>query len=145
MARALNYGDGVPSSVYSLAAGIAPARPRASTLAGEIHAQGAGRPPGDSRRGTARGHVLLSRFAGHGASLTRPGGAVADESVCAVHPPSRRMTRRISVAWIGPQPEPARSTSTQQGMALKLGMSYCMSVVDLQPSKMVSNRDWCDD
>ena len=79
----------------------------------------------------------LNRFLAHGASVAGLGGAVAFDSIGALHVPPGGASRQITVTviWQVPVTEQPGSTAENLGMASKLEMTYGMSVVDLQSGK----------
>jgi len=79
--------------------------------------------------------AALSRFLARGVSLTGLGGAVTFDSIAGLHVPPGGATRQITVTVIWQLPEQPGSAGGNLGMASKLEMSYCMSVVDLQSGK----------
>jgi hypothetical protein len=79
--------------------------------------------------------AALSRFLVRGVSLTGLGGAVTFDSIAGLHVPPGGATRQITVTVIWQLPEQPGSAGGNLGMAPKLEMSYCMSVVDLQSGK----------
>ena len=79
--------------------------------------------------------AALSRFLVRGVSLTGLGGAVIFDSIAGLHVPPGGATRQITVTVIWQLPEQPGSAGGNLGMAPKLEMSYCMSVVDLQSGK----------
>jgi hypothetical protein len=79
--------------------------------------------------------AALNRFEVHGVPLTGLGGAVAFDSIGALHVPSGGATRQITVAVIWQLPDQSGSAAGNPGMTSKLQMTYSMSVVDLQSGK----------
>jgi hypothetical protein len=79
--------------------------------------------------------AALNRFLVRGVSLAGLGGAVTFDSVARLHVPPGGATRQITVTVIWQLPEQPGSAGGNLGMASKLEMSYCMSVVDLQNDK----------
>ena len=68
-------------------------------------------------------------------SLAGLGGAVTFDSIVALHVPPGGTTRQIAVTVIWQLPQQPGSAAGNLGMASKLGMTYGMSVVDLQSGK----------
>ncbi len=79
--------------------------------------------------------AALNRFEVRGASLTGLGGAVAFDSIGALHVPPGGATRQITVTVIWQLPDQLGSAAGNSGMTSKLEMTYSMSVVDLQSGK----------
>ncbi len=79
--------------------------------------------------------AALKSFLVRGVSMTGLGGAVAFDSISALHVPPGGPTRQITVTVIWQLPEQPGSASGNLGMASKLEVTYGMSVVDLQSGK----------
>ena len=79
--------------------------------------------------------AALNRFEVRGVSLTGLGGAVAFDSIGALHVPPGGATRQITVTVIWQLPDQSGSAAGNLGMTSKLEMTYSMSVVDLQSGK----------
>jgi hypothetical protein len=80
--------------------------------------------------------AALNRFLVHGVTLTGLGGAVTFDSIAGLQVPPGGMARQIYVTVIWQLAEqPGSAAVSNLGMASKLQMSYCMSVVDLQRDK----------
>jgi hypothetical protein len=79
--------------------------------------------------------AALNRFEVRGVSLTGLSGAVAFDSIGALHVPPGGATRQITVAVIWQLPDQSGSVAGNPGMTSKLEMKYSMSVVDLQSGK----------
>jgi hypothetical protein len=77
----------------------------------------------------------LRSYLAPGASVTGLGGALAFDSIADLSVPAGGTTRTIYATVIWQVPEQAGSTTAKPGMAPKLQMTYCMSVVDLRHSK----------
>jgi hypothetical protein len=77
----------------------------------------------------------LNRFEVRGVSLTGLGGAVAFDSIGALHVPPGGATRQITVTVIWQLPDQSGSAAGNPGMTSKLEMTYSVSVVDLQSGK----------
>jgi hypothetical protein len=79
--------------------------------------------------------AALGPFLAPGASVTGLGGALTFDSVAAVQVPTGGSTRQIYVTVIWQVTEQSGSVAAKSGMASKLEMTYCMSVVDLRHGK----------
>jgi hypothetical protein len=79
--------------------------------------------------------AALNRFEVRGVSLTGLGGAVAFDSIGALHVPPGGAARQITVAVIWQLPDQSGSAAGNLGMTSKLEMTYSMSVIDLQSGK----------
>jgi hypothetical protein len=79
--------------------------------------------------------AALSRFLAPGASLTGLGGALTFDSIAGLRVPPGGMARQIYVTVIWQLAVQSGSAAVNLGMASKLQMTYCMSVVDLQRDK----------
>ena len=82
-----------------------------------------------------RGITALNRFEVRGVSLTGLGGAVAFDSIGALHVPPGGATRQITVTVIWQLPDQSGSAAGNPGMTSKLEMTYSMSAVDLHSGK----------
>ena len=79
--------------------------------------------------------AALNRFEVRGVPVTGLGGAVAFDSISALHVPPGGASRHITVTVIWQVPEQPGSAAGNLGMTSKLEMTYGMSVVDLQSGK----------
>ena len=79
--------------------------------------------------------AALRPYLAPGVSVTGLGGALAFDSIAALDVPTGGATRTIYATVIWQVPEQAGSTVAKSGMASKLQMTYCMSVVDLRHGK----------
>jgi hypothetical protein len=79
--------------------------------------------------------ATLRSYLAPGASVTSLGGALAFDSIADLSVPAGGTTRTIYVTVIWQVPEQAGSAVAKSGMASKLQMTYCMSVVDLRHGK----------
>ena len=79
--------------------------------------------------------AALNGFVVRGVSVTGLDGAVAFDSISALHVPPGGATRQITVTVIWQLAEQPGSAAGNLGMASKLEMTYGMSVVDLQSGK----------
>ena len=79
--------------------------------------------------------TALNRFLVRGVSVTGLGGAVAFDSISALHVPPGGASRQITVTVIWQLPQQPGSAAGNLGMTSKLEMTYGMSVVDLQSRK----------
>ena len=79
--------------------------------------------------------TALRPYLAPGASVTSLGGALAFDSIAALRVPAGGSTRLIYVTVIWQVAEQPGSIVAKSGMAPKLQMTYCMSVVDLRHSK----------
>lgn len=77
----------------------------------------------------------LRSYLAPGVSVTGLGGALTFDSVAAVQVPTGGSTRQIYVTVIWQVTEQPGSAAAKLGMASKLEMTYCMSVVDLRHGK----------
>ncbi len=78
---------------------------------------------------------MLRSYLAPGASVTGLEGQLAFDSIAALSVPAGGTTRTIYATVIWQLSEQAGSTTAKSGMAPKLQMTYCMSVVDLRHSK----------
>ena len=79
--------------------------------------------------------AALNRFLAPGVSLTGLGGAVAFDSITALHVPPGGATRQITVTVIWQLPDQGGLAAGNPGMTSELEMTYGMSVLDLQSDK----------
>jgi conjugative transposon protein TcpC len=79
--------------------------------------------------------AALNRFEVRGVSLTGLGGAVAFDSIGALHVPPGDATRQITVTVIWQLPDQSGLAAGNPGMTSKLEMAYSMSVVEVQSGK----------
>jgi hypothetical protein len=79
--------------------------------------------------------AALNRFGVRGVSLTGLGGAVAFDSIAALHVPPGGATRQITVTVIWQFPDQGGLAAGNLGIASELEMTYGMSVLDLQSGK----------
>jgi hypothetical protein len=79
--------------------------------------------------------AALNRFLAPGVSLTGLGGAVAFDSIAALHVPPGGATRQITVTVIWQLPDQGGLAAGNPGMTSELQMTYGMSVLDLQSGK----------
>jgi Conjugative transposon protein TcpC len=79
--------------------------------------------------------AALSRFGVRGVPVTGLGGAVAFDSISALHVPPGGASRHITVTVIWQLSEQLGSAAGNLGMTPKLAMTYGMSVVDLHAGK----------
>jgi len=80
-------------------------------------------------------NAALSRFGVRGVPVTGLGGAVAFDSISALHVPPGGASRHITVTVIWRLSEQLGSAAGNLGMTPKLAMTYGMSVVDLHAGK----------
>lgn len=79
--------------------------------------------------------VALRSYLAPGVSVTGLGGVLTFDSVVTVQVPTGGSTRQIYVTVIWQVTEQSGSIAAKSGMASKLEMTYCMSVVDLRHGK----------
>jgi Conjugative transposon protein TcpC len=79
--------------------------------------------------------IALNRFLVRGARVTGLAGAVAFDSISALHVPPGGASRQITVTVIWQLSEQPGSAAGNLGMTPKLEMTYGMSVVDLHTGK----------
>ena len=155
MVRVPIPGNGAQSAVHYLrAGGLGPARSRA--LGDEMNPLAAAMLP-DGSLAVGPGRVAqsrlmnelpaffqayassdsaaLNRFEVRGVPVTGLGGAVAFDSISALHVPPGGASRHITVTVIWQLSEQLGSAAGNLGMTPKLAMTYGMSVVDLHVGK----------
>lgn len=79
--------------------------------------------------------AALQAFLARGVSLSGLGGALAFDSIAALHVPPGGASRQITVTVIWQLPEQPGSAAGTLGMAPKLEMAYGISVIDLHTGK----------